>query len=568
MNSSPTGGPCPTARSSSWASGQSAREGGAAAGAASAASVLREQPRHRRLDRGAALERLHCLAAPVAHFHQRRDVALPVEVEPVRATLRRGRGICWIVVGSAMSRVGRRRPGLPVPLLHRSSGGSRVGAAEAALLLGAAARARGVRWRPRRRCRHRLQHPRGRQHLVHHRPPHHPVRLWPWRRRRQLGLLVVGGCGAGADSPARPARRVLRQVCLAPRPVLVAAVGGPHPARGGVPERPRWRRRRLLAQPVPQPRDDLHEGGPAGLLVADALQRQGADPLDHHRRPPCAPVDEGVQALDIPVDAVELVLNVSIGVLQRGRPPRQHLEEHHAQGVHLGHLGDDARLDVQRVGVAHGARGLGHHQGLLVGLRQAGQPEVRDLPRPVLVHEYVLALHVAVEHLGPRAVKVAEPQGRVLEDAETVPPREARIPAHARVQVAAGEELVNEVALAPLPGETHQYHEVRMAEAAKHLHLFSEAALLWLGECLDGHFRAVPEASPEDGAVGPLAKAARVAEVAGGLREVLVSEFLADIVQDRVGGRRAPPLSKHLYPSLEILQFTAESTTVCGKSIY
>mmetsp|Transcript_72508 Transcript_72508/g.209899 ORF Transcript_72508/g.209899 Transcript_72508/m.209899 type:complete len:254 (+) Transcript_72508:598-1359(+) len=246
---------------------------------------------------------------------------------------------------------------------------------------------------------------------------------------------------------------------------------------------------------------DLHEDRPS-FQVLDAAQRQASQVVGQCRRPLAVRVQHRAHRVQRPVDVGELVVDLTARVLQRRWPPAQHLQHHHAEGVDLRPLRDLSGPYVQWVRIAGSSGLVRDDRAFFVRLRQERQPEVRHLRCAVLVHEDVLRLDISVEDLRSAAMEVAQAQGGVKQDRQTLPPSErACLTLESVVDIAARQELVDEEAHVIAAGEAHEDHQVRVAKAAQHLNLLSEARLLRMCKRFHRHLGAIPQHPSVHGAI-------------------------------------------------------------------
>ena len=209
------------------------------------------------------------------------------------------------------------------------------------------------------------------------------------------------------------------------------------------------------------------------------------------------------------------------GVLAReGRPAREQLEEDCAHGP-------EVRLRVVRLvaqDLGGHVQGRSTHRGRhVLRLQRSGEAEVGDLQHRVVggvAEEDVLGLQVSVQDV--LAVQDAEPGGYLREKAARHLLGRLPLPLQELREVAARAELQDQVEVGRALLQVAEAHDVRVGDAAQHVHLLAQ--LRGLGHRLaadDLHrhsllrARALHAALPHRG-IGPLADAL-VEDVAGHL---------------------------------------------------
>uniref|UniRef100_A0A804QYF7 Uncharacterized protein n=1 Tax=Zea mays TaxID=4577 RepID=A0A804QYF7_MAIZE len=205
------------------------------------------------------------------------------------------------------------------------------------------------------------------------------------------------------------------------------------------------------------------------------------------------------EALALPLHAPLRQADLLPGQLRvDGGPRAQRLQQHHAEGVHVGLVRQLLAPEVLRVQVPEAALHGGAHVQLVHPGPVLGQPEVRHLGHEVVVQQDVGGLHVAVDDPLRRArVQVVQPPGSADADLQPLLPRQRRlplaavdvVPEHAVVHV-----LVHQDHLLVLVAVADQGHQVPVPQLGQHLDLRVELvdALLRLrAPALHRHLGAV-----------------------------------------------------------------------------
>jgi hypothetical protein len=353
------------------------------------------------------------------------------------------------------------------------------------------------------------------------------------RERRAVGhLLVVGLLDDDDARPGRGQRLHRRDAGRGPVAVVerrrarhaAALAHGPAPAGGagslsleGILQ---LHRELEVPQHVPH-------GRALDALLAEALLGRVGELLEALRRDLVLDrrVDD-VQQRAVPLAQERVVGEADLLPRQRrveGRPREEHLEEHDAEGVHVGLVGELLPPEVLRVEVPEAALHHGAHVRLVHrGRPGLGEAEVGDLGDPVLVEEDVGGLDVAVDDgvLGAGVEVVQAPCGADT-DVEAEPPRQRRLAAHVEVlpQRAVLHVVVDEDHLAGVLAEADEGDEVPVPQLGQHLHLRLEllhALLRRRVRPLDGHLGVAVHDAPVHLAEPAHADHQRLAEVLGG----------------------------------------------------
>lgn len=225
--------------------------------------------------------------------------------------------------------------------------------------------------------------------------------------------------------------------------------------------------------------DDVGHGWPAPGVAGQALVGElgglerglgrvlSAEALVHEARqlPAAGEVGPG------PVHQVLLVAR-PVEVVRA--QPRQQLQQHHAEAVHVALHVQVPRRHVLRRRVAVGADHTRRHVGPPRRRAVLRQPEVRQLRREVRVEEDVGRLEVPVDDLLLRRVQEGQPARRADGDLEPRVPcqRLGRTPPEEMVfQAAFGHELVHQEQLPVLAAVAQQPHQVGVRQSAQEVDL-------------------------------------------------------------------------------------------------
>uniref|UniRef100_A0A8R7JX13 Uncharacterized protein n=1 Tax=Triticum urartu TaxID=4572 RepID=A0A8R7JX13_TRIUA len=263
----------------------------------------------------------------------------------------------------------------------------------------------------------------------------------------------------------------------------------------------------------------------------------------------------------------------ALGLLEDGALPRQRLQHHHAEAVHVALHGEVVQAVVLRVHVPHRAGGL-HGQVLRLRLRAARllrlrrphqrQPEVRHARHPPAVQQDVGRLDVAVDdgRHGVR-VQVLDAPRRVQQDLDAQLPRRHHRRRRVGVRAAAlGVEVVVERAvlhvlvhqqpLVVLLAVADEADEVLVVEPGEEGQLRPERALLLLElarhwprrlAALDGDLAAVGELAAVHRAEAPRADLGLRLEAVRRRRQLRERVLLGVLLE--VEGRRPAALPRH-----------------------